>query len=202
MLDNKPALCALYARVSTTDQHCASQLEELRSYVERRGWVVYAEFVDTGWSGAKRDRPQLAKLMKDASARRFDVVLCWKLDRFGRSVLHVMENLRSLASYGVRFMVTSQSLDTGDDSPTSRLLVQVLAAVAEFEREMIRERVKAGLVVARKKGVRLGRAPLVIDRERVWALHMRGKSLRQIAKEVCASKGTIHTVIRERIGAA
>jgi DNA invertase Pin-like site-specific DNA recombinase len=197
-----PLLCALYARVSTTDQTCASQLEELRGYVERRGWVIHGEYVDTGWSGAKRDRPQLARLMRDAGAHRFDVVLCWKLDRFGRSVLHVMENLQLLSSFGVRFMVTSQSLDTDQSNPTSRLLVQILAAVAEFEREMIRERVKAGLLVAKKRGVRLGRAPLVIDRERVWALHMRGKSLRQIAAEVGVSRDTVHQIVRQRIAAA
>jgi len=186
---------ALYARVSTTDQTCSSQLDELRGFCQRHGWPIYGEFVDTGWSGTKRDRPQLGKLMRDAQQHRFDLILVYKLDRFGRSVLHMMENLAQLKKWGVRFMATSQSLDTDEDSATGRLLLQVLAAVAEFERAMIVERVKAGLVAARKRGVRLGRAPMVIDRSRVLAMHVRGKSIRQIGKEMNISKETARTII-------
>src|SRR6266513_5253110 len=123
---------AIYARVSTSDQNCEMQLRELREYAIRRGWEVAGEYVDTGWSGAKASRPQLDRLMQDASQRKFDCVLVWKIDRLGRSVLHLNQQLAALSSYGVRFISTSQSLDTGQSNPTSRLLLQILASVAEF----------------------------------------------------------------------
>jgi DNA invertase Pin-like site-specific DNA recombinase len=131
---------AIYARVSTADQNCTMQLRELREYALRRGWTVSGEYVDTGWSGAKASRPELDRLMRDAGQRAFDVVLVWKLDRFGRSVLHLNQQLTALTSYGIRFISTSQALDTDQSNPTSRLLLQILASVAEFEREMIRDR--------------------------------------------------------------
>src|SRR5690349_18461039 len=126
--------CAIYARVSTTDQNCEMQLRELREYAERRSWSVSQEYVDTGWSGAKKSRPALDRMMKDASEHRFDVVLVWKLDRFGRSVLNLVEGLNSLAAAGVRFLATSQNIDTDQANPTAKLIVWILAAVAEFER--------------------------------------------------------------------
>jgi DNA invertase Pin-like site-specific DNA recombinase len=125
---------AVYARVSTQNQTCESQLRELREYAARRAWEIACEYVDTGWSGAKASRPQLDRLMRDAAQRKFDCVLVWKIDRFGTSVLHLNQQLAALSSYGVRFIATSQSLDTDQSNPTSRLLVQILASVAEFER--------------------------------------------------------------------
>jgi DNA invertase Pin-like site-specific DNA recombinase len=95
-----PPKCALYARVSTEDQRCDLQLNELRAYVERRGWTLYGEYVDTGWSGAKKSRPQLDKLMAAARLHKFDVILCWKLDRFGRSVANFVEHLEQLQAAG------------------------------------------------------------------------------------------------------
>src|SRR5512143_940001 len=103
---------AIYARVSTVDQHCEMQLRELREYCQRRGWTIAGEYVDTGWSGAKASRPELDRVMKDAAQHRFDAVLCWKLDRFGRSVLNLSEQLAQLNSWTIRFIATSQSLDT------------------------------------------------------------------------------------------
>jgi putative DNA-invertase from lambdoid prophage Rac len=131
---------AIYARVSTVDQKCEMQLRELREYCSRRGWEIGGEDVDTGWSGTKASRPELDRLMRHAGEHRFDCVVVWKLDRFGRSVL---ESLNRLASAGVRFIATTQSIDTDESNPTSKLLLYILAAVAEFEREMIRERVMA-----------------------------------------------------------
>src|SRR5689334_19446762 len=125
--------CAIYARVSTTDQNCEMQLRELREYAGRRGWTITEEYVDSGWSGVKASRPALDKLMADASQHRFDVLLVWKLDRFGRSVLNLVEGLNKLASYGVRFIATSQAIDTDQANPTSKLILWILAAVAEFE---------------------------------------------------------------------
>jgi len=102
---------AIYARVSTTDQKCEMQLAELREYVSRRVWEPAGEYVDTGWSGAKASRPEFNRLMKDASQRKLDAILCWKLDRFVRSLLHCKSALQELQTYGVRFMATSQNID-------------------------------------------------------------------------------------------
>lgn len=196
MNTTKPTRCALYARVSTDDQTCQMQLDELRQYVDRRGWIIHAEYVDTGWSGSKKDRPQLSKLMRDARAHRFDAVLVWKVDRFGRSVANFTEAVQELKSWDIRFMAITQSVDTGDENPASKLLMQILVAVSEFEREMIVERVKAGLAAARRRGVRLGRKPQVIDKTKVMQLHLRGKSIRAIATELKLQKDLVHKIVR------
>jgi DNA invertase Pin-like site-specific DNA recombinase len=156
----------------------------MRAFCERRDWTVYGEYVDTGWSGGKRDRPQLEKLMLAARKHMFDVVMCWKLDRFGRSVANFVEHLSQLEHWGIRFMCTSQSIDTDQQNPGSRLLMQILAAVAEFERSMIRERVKAGMAAAKRRGKRLGRPRGTFDRDKIIELHLRGKSSRQIGAEL------------------
>jgi len=187
---------AIYARVSTSDQTCQSQLDELRDYVERRGWTLVAEYVDTGWSGAKKDRPQLTKLMRDAKQHRFDIVMCWKLDRFGRSVANFVDNLEQLDAWGIRFMCITQAVDTDRQSPSSRLLMCVLAAVAEFERSMIAERVKAGMNAAKRRGVQLGRKKVVFDRQKVAELHLRGKSVRAIAAHMNLNRGVVLKAIQ------
>ena len=192
-----PPLVALYARVSTQDQDCALQLDEMREYTERRGWRIAGEYVDTGWSGSKASRPQLDKLMRDARAHRFDCVIVWKVDRFGRSVSNLLEALKLLESYGVRFMVISQSIDTDQASPTSRLLMTILSAVAEFERSMICERVAAGLKAAKRRGVQLGRRKLIVDRGRVRELKLLGKSHRQICSELGVSMGMVIRALKE-----
>jgi len=125
---------AVYARVSTTDQNCELQLNELREYIVRHGWENAGEYVDTGWSGAKASRPEFDKLMEDARKRRFDVVLVWKLDRFGRSLLNCKTALQQLQSNGVRFIATSQNIDTDESNPAARFLLHMLMAAAEFER--------------------------------------------------------------------
>src|SRR3989441_6968324 len=136
---------AIYARVSTTDQNCELQLAELREYVSRRGWQPASEYVDTGWSGAKASRPEFDRLIRDADQRKFDAILCWKLDRFGRSLLHCKTALQELQAHGVRFIATSQNIDTDESNPAARFLLHILMAAAEFERELIRERSMAGL---------------------------------------------------------
>jgi putative DNA-invertase from lambdoid prophage Rac len=189
---------ALYARVSTTDQNCEMQLRELREYCARRGWIVQAEYVDEGWSGAKASRPQLDALMQAAAERRFDVVLVWKLDRFGRSVLHLNQQLAMLSSHGVRFIATSQGLDTDQSNPTSRLLLQILASVAEFEREMIRERVRAGMRAAKSKGKAVGRRRVLFDRSKALSMHAAGASLREIASALGVGRGTVERVVSQK----
>jgi DNA invertase Pin-like site-specific DNA recombinase len=168
------------------------QIRELQDHCRRRGWDIAGEYVDKGWSGTKASRPQLDKLMKDAGEHMLDCVVVWKLDRFGRSVLNLVESLHKLASAGVRFIATTQSIDTDESNPTSKLLLYILAAVAEFEREMIRERVVAGLASARHRGQKLGRRKLLFDRERVLNLHRAGKSIREIADALHINRGTIH----------
>ena len=182
---------AIYARVSTADQDCGMQLRELREYAQRRGWTVAGEYVDTGWSGAKTSRPQFDRLMQDASKRNFDAVLVYKLDRFGRSVRNCLDGIEALRAHGVRFLAVSQNIDTDEHNPTSRLMLHILAAVAEFERELIRERVCAGVKNARQKGKRLGRPKAVFDRQRAVELRQQGRSFPEIARELGIGLGTV-----------
>ena len=192
---------AIYARVSTVDQKCEMQLRELREYCGRRDWQIAGDYVDIGWSGTKASRPELDRLMRHAVEHRFDCVVVWKLDRFGRSVLNLVESLNKLASAGVRFIATTQSIDTDESNPTSKLLLYILAAVAEFEREMIRERVVAGLANARHRGKQLGRRKLLFDRDRVLNLHRGGQSIREIAGALQVNRGTIHRFLLGQKGA-
>jgi len=205
---------AIYARVSTTDQKCEMQLGELREYVSRRGWETAAEYVDTGWSGSKASRPEFDRLMRDAGKRIVDVILCWKLDRFGRSLLHCKSALQELQTYGVRFMATSQNIDTDESNPASRFLVHILMAAAEFERELIRERAmagqkryrdhyeagKVGKEVHSKSGKDLpvGRPKRIFARQRVFELRAQGHSYRQIARRLGIGEGTVRRVLADR----
>ncbi len=188
---------AIYARVSTSDQDCGMQLRELREYALRRGWTVAGEYVDTGWSGAKASRPHLDRLMHDASKRGFDAVLVYKLDRFGRSVRNCLDGIEALRAHGVRFLAVSQNIDTDESNPTSRLMLHILAAVAEFERELIRERVCAGVRNARQKGKRLGRPKRVFDRQRAVESRQQGQSLPQIARELGVGLGTVVRAVND-----
>jgi len=189
---------AIYARVSTADQTCEVQLRELRDYVARRGWEPATEYVDSGISGAKASRPALDRLMGAAARREFDCILVWKLDRFGRSVLHLSQQLAALTTYGVRFIAVSQGLDTDASNPSSRLLLTVLAGVAEFERELIRERTISGVRAARARGKALGRPRRVFRRDEVARMRAEGKSWRAIAKHL----GLPVTTVRDAIGCA
>jgi putative DNA-invertase from lambdoid prophage Rac len=189
---------AIYARVSTQDQNCEMQVGELREYAVRRGWNVSAEYIDTGWSGAKASRPQLDQLMKDASLRRFDAVMVWKLDRFGRSVRNCLDGIESLRAHGVRFLAVSQSIDTDESNPTARLLLHILASVAEFERELIRERVRAGIKSARHKGKQLGRRKVVFDRSRAEKMQKDGATVREIAIALQVGRGTVQRFLAQK----
>ena len=145
---------AIYARVSTTDQHVENQLAELRQYVERRAWTV-VEYVDKGVSGAKDRRPALDDLLKAARRRRFDVLVCWRLDRLGRNLRHLILLLDELQALGIEFVTLGEGIDTS--TPAGRLQLHILSAIAEFERSRIQERVRAGLARAVAQGKRLGR---------------------------------------------
>lgn len=178
-------LCGLYCRVSTSDQDCGTQLRELREYVERRGWKIHKEYIDTGFSGSKASRPALDALMKDASKRKFDAVLVFKIDRYGRSVLNLSQSLAALDSYGIRFISITQGLDTDASNPTSRLLLNVLCSVAEFERELIKERTLSGIRAAKAKGKTLGRPKKVFRRDEVVRLRdEEGLSWRLVSEQL------------------
>ena len=197
---------AIYARVSTDDQKCELQLEELRRYCLARDWTAI-EYVDEGFSGTKASRPALDRLMKDALARKVDCVLVYKVDRFGRSVKNLSDLLSSLDSAGIRFVAISQGIDTDKANPTSRLLLHMLAAIAEFEAALIRERVLLGV---RKyattperdrrsksgKNLALGRPKRILDRSQVLTLRSEGASWRTIAQELGVSTMTAQRSIK------
>jgi DNA invertase Pin-like site-specific DNA recombinase len=187
---------ALYARISTANngQSPEMQLRELREYCERRGWTVAGEYVDAGISGARDRRPELGRLMADAHKRRFDVVAVWKFDRFARSVSHLLRALDTFRVLGIEFVSLSESLDTA--TPAGRMVFTVLGAVAELERSLIAERVRAGLRNARAKGKRLGRPRVAVDAARVTRLRASGLSWPNIARELGVSVGTVYAVGR------
>lgn len=190
-----PSRVALYARVSTSNgqQDPEMQLAEMREYAGRRCWEIVGEYTDQGVSGSKESRPQLSRLMTDAHRRRFDSVLVWKIDRFGRSLKHLVNALADLGAYGVAFISLRDNLDLS--TPSGRLMFQIIGAMAEFERALIQERVKAGLRNARAKGKRLGRPRRVVDSSRVSSLRAAGASWRAIAKELGVGLATIHRTV-------
>ena len=195
MAVNTISRVAIYARVSTTNhgQSPEMQLRELREYCERRGWTVAGEYVDT-ICGAKDRRPDLDRLMSDAHKRRFDVVAVWKFDRFARSVSHLLRALDTFRVLGIEFVSLSESLDTA--TPAGRMVFTVLGAVAELERSLIAERVRAGLRNARAKGKRLGRPRKVLDAARIAALRAQGLGWRRIAAELEVGVGTLYRLAK------
>jgi len=193
-----PLKAAVYARVSTTDQNCDLQLRELREYITRRGWESAGEFVDAGVSGSKASRPALDQLMSAAARREFDCILVWKIDRFGRSVLHLSQQLGALTSYGVRFIAVSQAIDTDASNPSSRLMLTILSGVAEFEREIIVERTRAGVRAAKARGAQLGRPRRVFRRDEVVSLRDGAQmSWRAIARQLGVPVTTAVDAYRE-----
>jgi DNA invertase Pin-like site-specific DNA recombinase len=185
---------ALYARVSTSNGHQDTevQLRELRELAEHRGWIITEEYVDKGVSGSKDSRPALNRLMADAGRRRFDSVIVWRFDRFARSVSHLLRALETFVALGVDFVSLSENVDTS--TPTGKMVFTVLGAVAELERTLIVERVKAGLRKARAQGKRLGRPHAKIDETQLLALRCSGASWRAIAKEMGVGVGTAHRI--------
>jgi DNA invertase Pin-like site-specific DNA recombinase len=179
---------ALYCRVSTTGQTADNQLLALRSFAQARGWAS-TEFVDQGQSGAKERRPALDSLLAAARARKIDLVACVKLDRLARSVHHLVGMVREFEVLGVDLVVLDQAIDT--TTPSGRLLFHVLASVAEFERDLIRDRVLAGLRRAKSQGRRLGRPPVAVDLARAGNLLAEGQSIRSVAKVLGIGKSTL-----------
>jgi len=164
------------------------QTRELREYCERRGWTISGEYVDVGISGSKERRPALDRLMNDAHKRRFDVVAVWRFDRFARSVSHLLRALETFKAQRIDFVSFGEQMDTS--TPTGKMIFTVLGAVAELERSLIVERVKAGLRNARAKGKRLGRPKSIVDARKIARLRAQGVSWRKIARQMSCSART------------
>jgi DNA invertase Pin-like site-specific DNA recombinase len=186
---------AIYARVSTTNhgQDVSMQTRELRQFAGARGWAVAGEYIDAGVSGAKDSRPELNRLMADAHKRRFDVVCVWRFDRFARSVSHLLRALETFKALGIDFVSYSEQMDTS--TPAGKMVFTVLGAVAELERSLIVERVRAGLRNARAKGKKLGRPRVAVDAARIARLHAQGRSIREIADELGYSRSLVHKTL-------
>jgi putative DNA-invertase from lambdoid prophage Rac len=192
-------IVAIYARVSTSDQSCEMQLHELRQYVGKQRWQVFQEYVDTGFSGAAASRPRLDQLLRDARLQKFEGVLVWKLDRWGRSVAHCVRSIQELVSLGIRFLSPTESIDTGADSPMSKFLMHLFAAFAEMERGIIRERVCAGVRAAKARGTRLGRPRRVFRRDEAIRLRKQGMSWRKVAETLSLPMSTSSTPVRKTL---
>jgi DNA invertase Pin-like site-specific DNA recombinase len=185
------ARVAIYARVSTTNhgQDVGLQTRELRQFAKARGWTVAGEYVDAGVSGAKDSRPELNRLMAEAHKRRFDVVCVWRFDRFARSVSHLLRALETFKALGIDFVSYSEQMDTS--TPAGKMVFTVLGAVAELERSLIVERVRAGLRNARAKGKRLGRPRVTVDAAKIAFLRSQGLSWAKIGEALGLGEGTV-----------
>ena len=187
----------LYCRVSTTHQTSENQLRELRVVAERMGYEIVSEFIDNGISGAKsrKDRPALDEMMKLATQRKFEVVMCWSIDRLGRSLQHLVEILNELQAMKIDLFFMQQGMDT--TTPSGRMIFSVFGAIGEFERNLMRERVIAGQQRAKASGIHIGRPTKMNDgmRSAIQAMHQNGMSIRQIAKSCKVGVGTVYSVI-------
>lgn len=190
---------ALYARVSQKPQDPELQLEALRKHARQRGLEISGEYVDHGISGAQAKRPELDRLLQDAWAGKFQAVLVWKFDRFARSVSHLLQAIESFTELGIDFISLTEQFDTS--TPIGRAMLAVIGAMAQLERDLIRERVVAGIERARKKGVRLGRPRKVCHRDQVVSLRIANNmSFRKIGKKLGISTGLAHSIYSEQAG--
>ena len=182
---------AIYGRISTTNhgQDVAVQTRDLEQFAQARGWQLVDSYLDLGISGSKDKRPQLDRLMADAHKRLFDVVVVWRFDRFARSVSHLLRALETFNALGIAFVSLSEQMDT--TTPTGKMIFTVLGAVAELERSLIVERVKAGLRNARAKGKTLGRPRVKLDTAKIREMRNEGLSYSKIAAVLNTSVGSV-----------
>jgi DNA invertase Pin-like site-specific DNA recombinase len=185
---------AIYTRISTGDQHAATQIYDLRELAKQRGFEIAHEYTDT-ISGAKSKRPGLDQLLTDARRHRFDVVVVAAFDRVARNVRHFLEVLDELNYLNIEFVSLRENIDTG--GPLGRAMVVIVGAIAELERSLIVERVKAGMRRAKLEGRRIGRTPLNIDRDQVVSDRRSGQSLTQVAKKHRISRASVVRFVRE-----
>jgi DNA invertase Pin-like site-specific DNA recombinase len=186
---------AIYARVSTSNhgQDPSMQIRELRDYCERRGWTIAGEFVDEGISGIKEHRPALDRLLSLCRKRAVDAVVVYRYDRFARSLRQLVNALEDFRALGIDFVSLHEGVDTS--TPNGRLVFGIFASIAEFERELIRDRVRSGLAAAKAKGRHLGRPRVVVDASRIVSLRAQGRSWREITTETGISKGTAQRTV-------
>ena len=190
-----PIRAALYARISTANhgQDPEVQLGELREFCKRRGFEIVDEYVDTGISGSRERRPALDKLLADCRKRLVDAVVVYRYDRFARSLRQLVNALEEFRSLGIDFISIHEGVDTS--TPNGRLIFGIFASIAEFERELIRDRVRSGLAVAKAKGKRIGRPRVAVDVLRIASLRRQGRSWAEITRATGISKGTAQRAI-------
>jgi DNA invertase Pin-like site-specific DNA recombinase len=186
---------AIYVRVSTLDQHPETQLHEVRQFASQRGFHVVREYTDHGFSGTKARRPALDELMEDARRHKFDALMVWSIDRLARSTKHLLQTLDELNGLGIQFLSQREAIDT--EGPLGRAIVVIVSAMAELERCVIIERVRAGMRRAKLEGRRIGREPLQVNRPALLRDRERGLSLNQLAKAHGISKASVCRVLRE-----
>lgn len=197
----KPRKCALYARVSKSDesQNPENQLAKLRRYVKEKNWAADDEhvYVDRA-SGADKNRPELDRMLRDARAHRFSIIIVTKVDRLARSARNLLNIMGDMENHGVQICCLDQP-EMSSNTASGNLLRTVLAAIAEFERELVRDRTKAALVRAKADGVRLGRPRLVIDVDRLRSMKAEGRGVRSIARELGVSHQTVRNRLRQYV---
>ncbi len=181
---------ALYSRVSTKDQDVGLQLVELRKYVQDRGWKIYKEYCDIGKSGAKDSRPELNQLMVDAKRKRFDVVLVWKFDRYARSLKHLVNSLYEFKALGIDFVSLTEGVDS--TTPIGRAMFGIIGSMAELERDLISERVCAGMKRAKAKGKAIGRPKVGLNIDEVKRLSEEGRNVTEISRILNVSRANIY----------
>jgi DNA invertase Pin-like site-specific DNA recombinase len=181
---------ALYSRVSTAEQNAAMQVDELRAYCQRRQWDIVEEFTDTGVSGSKESRPALNRLLAAAKRGNFESVLVYRYDRFARSLRQLVNALCEFDALGIHFVSLHEGVDTS--TPNGRLVFGIFASIAEFERELIRSRIRSGLAAARTRGARIGRPRVFIDRTKIASLRAEGLSWAKIAERLGVGEGTVY----------
>jgi len=181
---------AIYARVSTLHQDEGMQIADLRELAKRHKWEIVTEYIDRGVSGKKESRAELNKLMNDAKRKKFDVVMVWKFDRFARSMKHLVTALEEFRVLGIDFVSHQEAVDTA--TPMGTAMFGMIAVMAQFERELIRERVMAGLENAKRKGIQLGRRETRFDVNEAIQMRREGKSWREISKKLGISKTVVY----------
>jgi len=186
---------ALYVRVSTVDQHPETQLHDLRQFAAQRGLQIVQEYVDHGFCGARARRPALDRMMEDARRHRFDVLLVWSCDRLARSTKHLLQTLDELSGFGIQFLSQREAIDT--EGPLGRAIIVIVSAMAELERCIIIERVRAGMRRARLEGRQIGRARLDVNREQVVHDRRSGMSLTHVAKKHGISRASVCRITKQ-----